>query len=46
MLMSIKTIEGIEFYIETGRTKIYEHLWRVAGKIEEGEKAWKQQSGN
>ena len=37
-----KTIEGIEFLIlKRAKTKIYEHLWQgVAGKIEEGEKAW------
>ena len=37
-----KTIEGIEFLIlKRAETKIYEHLWQgVAGKIEEGEKAW------
>ena len=37
-----KTMEGIEFLIlKRAKTKIYEHLWQgVAGKIEEGEKAW------
>ena len=37
-----KTREGIEFLIlKRAKTKIYEHLWQgVAGKIEEGEKAW------
>ena len=37
-----ETMEGIEFLIlKRAKTKIYEHLWQgVAGKIEEGEKAW------
>ena len=37
-----KTMKAIEFLIlKRAKTKIYEHLWQgVAGKIEEGEKAW------
>ena len=37
-----KTMKGIVFLIlKRAKTKIYEHLWQgVAGKIEQGEKAW------